>query len=341
MNLLICTQKVDKNDQNLGFFHRWIIEFSKQFEQVTVICLYRGEYDLPKNVKVLSLGKEEGVSRLKYLGRFYGYIWKERKNYDKVFVHMNQIYVILGGILWRMWGKKISLWYTHRMVGTTLRIATKLAHAIFTASKESFRLPTSKVNVMGHGIDADIFSPSQDVGQHRPYTLISISRISSSKNQLTMAETFKILKDKGFKSKLLIVGHPISAEDYEYKEKVEEYIREQGMENDVTFEGASKPEMIIEFYHKGDLFINLSSTGSLDKAVLEAMACGLQIVTSNEAFKKIVPEKNYTETNPELIAQKIIALSKEKADPALRKFVVEKNNIYNLIPALSEKIRTL
>ena len=71
MKLLILTQKVDKNDDVLGFFHGWILEFAKNYEKVTVICLYEGKHDLPENVKVLSLGKERGVSKLKYILNFY------------------------------------------------------------------------------------------------------------------------------------------------------------------------------------------------------------------------------------------------------------------------------
>lgn len=56
---MIVTQKVDVNDPILGFFHRWVEEFAKHFERITVICLQKGEYNLPANVKVFSLGKEE------------------------------------------------------------------------------------------------------------------------------------------------------------------------------------------------------------------------------------------------------------------------------------------
>ena len=116
MKLLIVTQKVNKNDPILGFFYNWIIKFSEEFESVVVICLEEGDEvaDLPHNVKVLSLGKESGKSRIKYLIRFYKYIWSERGNYDVVFVHMNQIYVVLGGVLWHLLSKKIALWYTHK-----------------------------------------------------------------------------------------------------------------------------------------------------------------------------------------------------------------------------------
>ena len=57
MRLLIITQKVDEDDPILGFFRRWIIEFSKHFEAVTVICLEEGKHVLPSNVKILSLEK--------------------------------------------------------------------------------------------------------------------------------------------------------------------------------------------------------------------------------------------------------------------------------------------
>src|SRR3989344_8687589 len=58
MRLLIVTQKIDRDDDLLGFFHQWICEFARHCESVTVICLEKGEYALPANVRVLSLGKE-------------------------------------------------------------------------------------------------------------------------------------------------------------------------------------------------------------------------------------------------------------------------------------------
>ena len=109
MKLLIITQKVDKSDDLLGFMHSWILEFAKHCQMVTVICLYKGNFDLPSNVKVFSLGKEKGVSRVRYMLNFFRYIISERNNYDSVFVHMNQVYVVLGGFFWKLMRKKISL----------------------------------------------------------------------------------------------------------------------------------------------------------------------------------------------------------------------------------------
>src|SRR3989344_2761544 len=169
VKLLILTQKVDSEDPILGFFHRWIEEFAKHCEQITVICLYEGAHNLPDNVRIFSLGKEQfenlkiknsfKIKNLKlkiprqvlYIARFYHFIWRERKNYDAVFVHMNPIYVVLGGLLWKVLRKKIGLWYTHKQVDLKLRIAEKLTDIIFTASRESFRLESDKIKVVGHG----------------------------------------------------------------------------------------------------------------------------------------------------------------------------------------------
>ena len=57
MKLLVLTQVVDKNDTNLGLFHTWLERIASRVEHLTVICLKRGEYHLPENVTVLSLGK--------------------------------------------------------------------------------------------------------------------------------------------------------------------------------------------------------------------------------------------------------------------------------------------
>jgi hypothetical protein len=65
--LLILTQKVDKDDGVLGFFHAWIAALAVRFDGITVICLEKGACELPGNVTVLSLGKESGASRHRFL----------------------------------------------------------------------------------------------------------------------------------------------------------------------------------------------------------------------------------------------------------------------------------
>lgn len=320
MRLLIITQKVDERDDVLGFFVRWIEEFAKHAEKITVVCLQKGKYYLPKNVSVLSLGKEEihGVKILKtlrYIVRFYAYIWRERKNYDAVFVHMNPIYIVLGGIFWKFWHKKIALWYTHKRVDLKLRIAEKFADIIFTASKESFRLKSDKVRVVGHGIDTERFHPVEK-WPHETMRIISVSRIAPVKNIHIMVEVAALFKKAGVSFEMKIAGAPITDADRAYFAQLKKEVQEKNVEDCVSFVGAIPYTDIPAFYQHGDLFLNLSETGSLDKAVLEAMASGVSVLTSNEAFFEIVPEKHLLRNMyADVIVQKIMEtkeISKEE-----------------------------
>jgi len=335
--LLILTQKVDINDDVLGFFHRWIIEFAKNCQQVIVICLYKGESDLPNNVKVLSLGKENGESKIKYLVNFYKYIWRERKNYDTVFAHMNYEYVILGGIFWRLIGKKIGLWYAHGRVSLGLKIAEKLTNKIFTASEESCRVNSKKIEIIGHGIDTEKFNLARAASAGL-FRIISVGRISPIKKYETLIAAAKILKDKNFVFSIKIAGAPIFEKDKNYLDKLKELLINQGLSKTVEFIGAIPHGKIEEFYREGDLFINLSRTGSIDKAILEAMAGGLKILTANEAFKNILPDQSFTEEDPKKIAEKIIFLSTLESDEKLRNYVVENHNLKNLFKKIIEKL---
>jgi glycosyltransferase involved in cell wall biosynthesis len=312
MNLLITTQKVDYTDDNLGFFHDWIKEFAKHCEKVTVICLFKGACDLPANVEVISLGKtkedyqngSEGkfARRLNFIFKFYKTIWEKRRDYDAVFVHMNPEYVVLGGLFWKITGKKIGLWFTHKSVKCSLRIAEKFVDEIFTASKESFRLQSGKINVVGHGIDLHKFQISNNKHQinskseilnskqiqNFKFKILTIGRISPSKDYGTLINAIKMLCDegKGGAIEVKIVGGSGTKEQEEYFEKIKKDVKDKGLDGVIKFIGAVSANETPKFYQDADLFISTSLTGSLDKAVLEAMASGIMVASCNDSVVK-------------------------------------------------------
>ena len=159
MRLLIITRKVDINDDISGFFHRWIEKFSEKFDSLNVICLQKGEYSLPSNTKVFFLGKENGKSRIRELYKFYEYIWQLRKDCGAIFVHMNPIYVVLGGFFWKLYGKKIYLWHNHKNGNLITRLAILLSDVVFYTSPQSFSAKYKKSRIMPVGIDTKIFKP--------------------------------------------------------------------------------------------------------------------------------------------------------------------------------------
>lgn len=287
MKLLIITQIVDKEDPALGFFHRWIEEFAKHAKTVHVICLYEGKHTLPENVHVHSLGKETRQSKIQYILRFYSYIWKLRKDYDAVFVHMNPEYVVLGGICWRLLGKKIGLWYTHKSVDLKLRVATMLSHHIFTASPESFRLKSKKLTVTGHGVNVDnggVVNKRRSGTEH----LLTASRISRIKNLHILIDALSLYRSRGYDAKLSLIGGPLTDDDKKYEEELKQQVREQNATDHVHFLGPMSNFEVVEHIQNVDVCLNASDTGSLDKFILEAMASRRIILTSNMGAQSLL-----------------------------------------------------
>lgn len=344
MKLLLTTQRVDLNDPNLGFFHRWIEEFAKNTKHVFVIAQSVGEYHMPSNVLVYSLGKEKGYSKWRQLFNFYRYFFHIIKDVDGVFVHMIPLWLVLGYPVGRIFNKKFYLWYTHKSVTPMLRIAEKFSEKIFTASDQSLRLLSKKIEIVGHGIDTDKFNVRHSVSgiqhAHSPYTIITAGRISASKNIDMFIEVGKILKINMFDFKIKIAGAPITVADKKYFQQIKNLIITHHLEQHIEYVGAIPYQGIEKFYQEGDLFVNLSSTGSIDKAVLEAMACGLNILTSNEAFFSLLPEANVIRRMDHMyIAERIMNLCAQQSPKHdLREIVLRKHNLKTLVIRLIESL---
>ncbi|MBU6427149.1 glycosyltransferase [Patescibacteria group bacterium] len=289
MKLLIITQKVDKDDPILGFFHRWIEEFAKRFEKVTVVCLEKGRNELPAEVKVLSLGKENGRSRMKYLAWFYRYIWQERKNYDAVFVHMNQEYVILGGLVWKLFGKKVALWRNHRKGNWLTRLAVSLADIVFYTSPQSFTAGFKKAMMMPVGVDTDLFRPHPEI-ERNPNSILFLGRISPVKRVDVFVERLKEMRRAGKPFTATIVGSPTDR-DGAYHEKIKKMISDYSLGDLVIMKPAVKHEDTVGYYCSHEIYANFTEIGSMDKTIFEAAACGAKVETENGIIWKDVDLK--------------------------------------------------
>ncbi len=347
MKILILTQKVDVNDPILGFFHRWIEEFSKHCERVTVICLQGGEHNLPKNVKVLSLGKNnlelstlnfKLFQKFKYVLNFWKYIWQERHNYDSVFVHMNSEYVVLGGVLWKVWRKKIMLWNNHLVGNFATRLAVRIVDKSFYTSPFSFNAKMSgpKGRRMPVGIDTDTFKRDARVIRAGG-SVLSLGRISPVKNLEVIVKAAILMDEDGERFILNIVGDSL-IKDKDYFNKIQKMASELEVKSEIFFNRAVSNHLTPQIYNQNEMFVNATNSGSLDKTIMEALACEMMVVVSNRSLEEFLPpEMIFEEGDPTNLKEKMSALlrksheEKEKLGRTLREKVVKGHSLGVLI----------
>lgn len=340
VKLLIITQKVDVNDDIFGFFHRWIEKLSEKFDLLNVICLQKGEHSLPQNVKIFSLGKENGRSRIKSLFRFYRYIWQLRKNCYAVFIHMNPIYVVLGGVFWKIWGKKIYLWHNHKNGNPITRLAIMLSDAVFYTSPHSFSSRFKKSKIMPVGIDTGIFKKDERINA-APRSILYLGRFSSVKNVDVLIEAVNLLDKQGIDFILNIVGQP-GDDEKEYFKKIKDMAKDLAEKGKICFLRKVANYQTPEIYNQNDIFVNLTQRGSFDKTTLEAMACQQVVLVSNPVFEEIFPKElqeimMFKERNSQDLAKKLFYLmnlpkaQKDNFGLRLREIVVKNHDLNNLV----------
>lgn len=303
MRILVFTQKVDKNDPVLGFVVSWLREFSLKFQSVEVICLEKGDFDLPNNVTVYSLGKENKISRVGYLIAFYKYLNLISGSYDRVFVHMNQEYVLLAGLYWRIKRIPVYLWRNHPKGTLITRIAVWLSTKVFCTSKSSFTARFKKTVIMPAGIDTASFKPVEGAVRKK-YSVCVVGRISPIKHVELALEAMETLLSRGVQTSMSIIG-PSLQKDLKYVDSLKKYVIDHNMSTVVSFLGAVTPHELPKVYSGHEICLNLTQSGSFDKTVIEAASCGAVPLVANSSFLGLLPQICITENNPESIATSI------------------------------------
>lgn len=349
MRLLVLTQKIDLDDDLLGFFHGWLLKLAPRAQNIIALALGIGRYDLPNNIKVFSLGKESTggnsrmIKKLKYAFNFYRLIRRFRKDYDIVFVHMNVEYVLLGGLFWRLWRKKIVLWYAHYKNPLKLKLAVALAHRVVTSTALACRINSEKLRILQQGIDTEKFQP-ENIENVNLNKILFLGRISPVKKLEVLIVAIKILDSNGIKINLDIFGEPAPG-DEKYFVEVKNLAQRLGLEQKINFLGLVPNFQTPQIYNHYSIFVNLTSTGSFDKTTLEAMSCGSIIFVSNRVFKEVLPpdlQENlmFGEGDSRDLADKIsklLVMSPQRLreiKKQMREIIVKNQNLDELIEKL-------
>jgi len=343
----MITQKVDIEDDVLGFIHGWVEKLAEKLDGLYVICLAAGKYHLPEKVKVYSLGKEQGISKLGQLLRFQKFLLRHIGEVDGVFCHMCPIYAIAATPLTKIFRRKLVFWFAHYRKSFTLWLADFLASEVVTSVAQAHPIKTKKLKIIGQGINIEKFRAQEQIPDDK-FNVLFLGRITPIKKLEVLIEALNILvNQKNIKNiHLEIVGAPSEIKgDAEYFEKIKNLAKEFNLENFVSFRGRVPNYQTPQIYNQADLFVNLARTGGFDKAILEAMACQTPVLICNLAFREIFPKDwqellIFEEGNPLDLAEKIFNLinmpqdQKKIIGQKLREIIIENHSLNHLADKL-------
>jgi glycosyltransferase involved in cell wall biosynthesis len=299
VRLLLITPKLDPADDLFGHVNSWATALANRVERLYVVALWPGRPDLPTNARFATLGKaaDQGgagtaMSRAAWLMRLQRIVARLclRNEIDAVLAHMGPIFAVAAAPIARLTGRPTFLWYAHGHVSPLLRMAHALVAGVGTSTPEGFRIPSPKVTITGQGIDLDRFRPAETWPTCE--RLLSVGRFSPVKRYETVIDAVAV-PPLGNRTDLTVelLGGVHSASEAAYLDGLRDRARKNGLDGRVRFvEGVPFAE-IVPTYQRATLFATASVTGSLDKVVLEAAACGLPPIVCNPAFQQLFGDR--------------------------------------------------
>lgn len=177
-------------------------------------------------------------------------------------------------------------------------------------------------------IDLEVFKPLHSVqGKPKKYDLVFSGRLVKNKGILLLLKAIVKIKKSVPNIRLLIIGSgPL-------KSKIESFVKKNSLQKNVEFSGWLETiNDVARAYNQSKIFINPSFNEGGPRVALEAMACGLPVITTKVGLMIDVPENvTFINWDPKDIAKKIfwtfdvqnkklIAETAEKGHQAVKQF---------------------
>lgn len=130
-----------------------------------------------------------------------------------------------------------------------------------------------KISFIPHGVDTEVFKPLKAI-DHVNFNLVCIANIGSNKNQLFILEALKQLPKN-------VVFYLFGREEEEYRKRLDKYVSENNLDSRVFFNGYVTNKEIPQVLKEMDVFVLPSFNEGFPVSILEALACGLPVLSSN------------------------------------------------------------
>ena len=300
--LIVVTQKADPEDPVLGATVPKLRALAARVDELVVLAASSVPAALPENVRVHHFAA--GTKALRG-ARFEAALARElRPRPFALVAHMCPIYAVLAAPVARPLRVPIVLWYVHYKVSRTLRLATRVSARIASVDRESFPIPTHKLEPIGHGVDVDAFPCA--AARNGALRLLALGRYSRVKRLDDVLEALRATS-----ASLSVYGPSLTGDDRAYREELERRARE--LDIDARFEGPVPRAQVPELLAAHDALVS-NTRGGADKVVLEAAAACRPALTSAGSFAPLVDGLKLGFDGPEELAARIRRLAALDAD---------------------------
>jgi glycosyltransferase involved in cell wall biosynthesis len=246
---------------------------------VTVLTPKAKPVSLPANVTVSEFGRG-----YRGLFRFFFRAIKVARSVDFFLVVQGGPYPALLLPIKLAWRRPIYQWKAHSHVSPRMEFYARWCDdLLFTATESSLPIDSPKVRVVGHGIDTDAFRPREPRSPER--NLLYVGRVAPIKRLDSLLRAVSACNRRyGTDYRLDIVGPGQT-------ENIDELLASAdspGQSAAVRYLGIHRHSDLPELMSHYWAMANFSRT-ALDKSALEAMACGLPVVTTNKSTLEALP----------------------------------------------------
>lgn len=348
MNLLLINFVMDPQSQVLAWQTKVAFSLAGYFDKVIVVTHQQKNIEVvPGNVSIKIIPSFFLKAPMRWFGGKYLlnlWLWKLHRQYhfDRCFIHMNFEWALRFAPFFKIKKIPVIVWYAHGSVSKLLKKALIYIDKILTSTKEGFRINSNKVVIIGQSIDTELFP------LHLPVSvsgkIIYVGRISPVKKIETLIEIMEILvvKKNQQQVSLTIIGLPLTQTDRKYYEDLKMTVRQKGLENFIRFEGQVSNNKIPEYYSDTFLHLSCSNTGSMDKTLMEALACGCPVLTTNIALFDIIEEKYKIKSRDSyVVADQVMKIHEEQLTldrNKLRSIVIKAHNFDQYIIKMKDNI---
>jgi L-malate glycosyltransferase len=282
------------------------------------------------------------------LREIISYSWKAKKQVDKLIAenHYNLCHAFFGipcGAIAYLYKKKIpyivslrgsdvpgfnkrfSLFYI--FLKPIIRKIWRKSRAII-ANSEGLKLLAQKtdhdckIGVIYNGIDTQQFRPVRPDNHTDKLRILCVSRLIKRKGIEYLLKSIPLVKEKAGKNfEVWIVG------EGNLEEELKDLSSDLGLSDLVVFKGYVAHENLPEIYASSDLFVLPSFNEGMSNTILEAMASGLPIITTDTGGKRELINSNgviIKEGNKQDIAEAIINLA---GNPDKRKMMGQESKL--------------